>query len=1556
MPTIDLGEARRLTSEAEQKYGLPAGTLFKQTGIESNFDATAVSRKGAAGYLQWMPATAKSYNVKIGDYASEVDGAGRYMRDNLVKYNGNLDLALADYNGGPKAAMALAKGKPWSETSGYLAKFHGDGNYTAPSKQFTTSSSAPLSVSPSASELSRDADQQRAEYGGMWNNIANLPSAVATGFKIDNSVYNFFQDRGLSSTDPNFRWTDENTKHYLNGVPERHWDYILQSKSDQEAQLRRGRMMDSLEKEQQLARMGVAGVGGRLVGSLVDLPTLIAFVPGLGGEGLLSTTSRLANAARMGVFNAGFNVAADAVAGQYKPTFTTDSLYLSAAMGLGLGAAVGGALNPAKIAASRLAAEQAALAKFGQREATAAQRSELIDLAGGEHAINRQHLDEHLPNTNVDSKVATGGAEPVVDPTVQKIRDEVIARDQQLRDRMDQLVSGEGAAQRSSRQSELAQKLHDEQAARDAQAAKDAQTGSKAGDIAPDQGKATGGNIPEYEFTNMGRKAVKGYGDQSTKKMISDLKGSKDDLIAGLASRLESQIAGMDDIKIVTRGPKHRSYYDPVNHEIHLAKGADDWVKLHEIAHAVTANKIRYGRQNPNTVHGQLTKELEQVYQEVKQASYSQRFTHPHTKYYLKNIDEFVAGIFSGRQSATEFLNFLKSVKVADDSGHSFLSKAVDIIRKLLGMDSQETNALTKALGITDKLIDTPLNVKATWIQPKTFTRTKVEYRMEPLHSPVDEATVEAANRAEIPTVFGWGLGLENRLGGGKSPSAVRDLASKLFGTTIGYKDHSVVKANAWDDTTKWAESWAVEMRKGTYPQFEKWFSQQGRKWHEKGQAFEEFGSQVSNYIRGFEGDFPPEVVKAGDQMRATLNKAREYINNPLLDEGMVKRGLTETEIRDPKTGEVKIVGTLERNDNYLPRKHDINKWNDMAVAFGREAVEGWWARAYQSGREGISDEAAAKWAKWYVRTVEEAHANRSQDLLEDLMRGTDKEGLKHSLMVNGGYTEHEAQNIIAEMFPTKESGAGRMASLKHRNTINETYTESWTRSDGSKVDVSLNDFIHTNAFDVVEPYLRRTAGSVSLAKHLDIYKANQIDNTILDATTNHLGEEFKHPSELAKFRKDLKFAFDRIQGIPQEEFTTLNKSLEMWRNFNIIRLMGGAVWNQATELSQIVGSMGWKTTLAAVPELRALRRDIQTGKAPNDILDHLENTIGGVGSEYVARMEFGLKDDWVRNKGDTKFNRVLDKVDTAQSKLAKGVLDYTGMTPMMIQQKRVHAVALVNHFVHTANGKPSTFLTKDRLAWMGMSEGDYAKVLENIKKFTTPTKGEYGASFKMDFNGWTKEDPRSYSQFMTAIHRESRRVVQENDLGSMIPLMGSTLGKTVFQFMNFSMHGWNKSLQFAMNHRDWSTLSTVLHGSLFASLAYMGRTMMSAQGMDETKKREFLDKRMSSSQIVLNSFGRISQASLLPVAFDTVSPMPLFQGMRTTSDLSSMASNPTYQALNGLISMKKLIRNGASDQYQTTEKDVRTWGKLLPLNNVYPISTFINSLASDYPRNEKQD
>lgn len=1592
MADIDFEKAKAITTAKEQQYGLPDGTLFKIGGIESSFKSGLVSPKGAQGFFQFMPDTAKAYGLRDpNDFEQSADAAGRYMRDNLKRYGGNINLALADYNGGPKAAAALAAGKPWAETQDYLNKFHG-GGYTPLSGQFMTASNTEFSSAGSASELYKQQKQYEDEYGGVINNVTNLPSAVATGFQLDNSVYNFWKQRGIENVDPNFKWNEETGKQMLQGIPEKNWEYVLQAKSLKEAEDRRARTMKAMEQENELAKMGVAGFTGRLVGGLADLPTLVAFVPGLGGEGLLTTTSRIANAVRMGLVGAASNVAFDAATLGNRPLGTYDDLYISGMMGLGLGAIGGAAANLDRITLSR---EMKTLREYGLRESKKAQVEEFkkFDLDLTEDGKRVFKLDDYAKKAEQDViKEIERKAElikqefkfddPVDINTRNRVTDEVKVAPKEPpifeRGRVDQRDFGAEDSVRTLLFRSAADDKHYDFASWSSDNFTFTKQGKiktvKTAGVTKDDLAMVGITTKtDLENTVNRLRVDKNYQGlvrfgkkESGIELVTKLANSTDQRVATLAKVLKDQLISdvpvyrvrQKDIDMTFGGKAGRygGFYDSTRHAAFFPDNASDGLILHELLHGATVHKIDYGFANRNTAHGQLVTELENLFDQVAAEARKRGFK----SYYLEdtghrsklaNLKEFTAGIYSGeRAGARAFHDFLASIKT--DSGKSYLSAIVDVFRKLLGMGEKETNALLDALDLTNRLVDEKLNVTMDR-GPKMGTET---IHFAPGSSAIPEDVAIAASRADVSPVFGYGLGLENRLGNNKVPQAVRNLASKLFGTTIGYKDHSVVRANAWDDTTKWAEGWAVEMRKGSYPAFEEWFKASGRKWHEKGAAFEEFGSDVSNYIRGVEKDYSKEVVQAGESMRKTLAKVVDYINNPLHDEGGSKRGLTMTEVRDPETGMVTLEGGLDKNPYYLPRKHDVNKWNTLVQAYGRDAIEGWWARAHMAGREGISEEQAAKFGKWYVRTVEEAHANRTQDLLDNLLRGQDKEALKHSLMVNGGYSDAEAAKVIEDMFPTKAKDTGRtMASLKHRNTIDEKYTETWTTRDGQQVEVGLNNFVHTNAFDIVEPYLRRTAGSVAMAKHLDVYKVGDIDRLIAEATENKLGSEFKSKADVARMRDDLKFAFDRIQGLPQEEFSKLNKSMEMWRSFNVIRLMGGAVWNQATEMGQIVGSMGWKTTLQAIPELRALTRDLKTGKAPHDILEHLENTIGGVGSEYLARMDFQAKDDWVRNAGDTKMNRWLDKVDTGMNKVAKGVLDYSGMTPLMIQQKRVHAVALVNHFVNTANGKASTFLTKERLAWMGMDEAMTQRVMNNLNKYTKPTKGEFSSTYKLDLDRWVKEDPEAHSAFMNAIHRESRRVVQENDLASMIPLMGTTLGKTMFQFMNFSMHGWNKSLMFSANHKDWTTLSTILNGSLLASLSYMGRTMVGSVGMDATKQKEYLEKRMAPGQIIANSFGRISQASLLPNLYDTLSPYPMFQGMRTTSDLSSLASNPTYQAINGVLSLKKIVRNAGSDEYQTTEKDIRNWAKLLPLNNVAPISTLLNNIANDYPTTEKQ-
>jgi soluble lytic murein transglycosylase-like protein len=90
--------------------------------VESGFDARAVSRKGAQGLMQLLPATARRYGVREPfDPAENVDGGARYVRDLLKRYDNDLKLVLAAYNAGEDSVERFGRQiPPYPETRAYV--------------------------------------------------------------------------------------------------------------------------------------------------------------------------------------------------------------------------------------------------------------------------------------------------------------------------------------------------------------------------------------------------------------------------------------------------------------------------------------------------------------------------------------------------------------------------------------------------------------------------------------------------------------------------------------------------------------------------------------------------------------------------------------------------------------------------------------------------------------------------------------------------------------------------------------------------------------------------------------------------------------------------------------------------------------------------------------------------------------------------------------------------------------------------------------------------------------------------------------------------------------------------------------------------------------------------------------------------------------------------------------------------------------------------------------------------------------------------------------------
>jgi soluble lytic murein transglycosylase-like protein len=112
-----------INSKAE-KYDLDPRLVRAVIAVESNFDARAVSSKGAMGLMQLMPATASDMGVYNPFNAEDnIEGGVRYLKYLLEKFGGDLRLALAAYNAGPTRVEQCGYNvPPIKETKDYVKK------------------------------------------------------------------------------------------------------------------------------------------------------------------------------------------------------------------------------------------------------------------------------------------------------------------------------------------------------------------------------------------------------------------------------------------------------------------------------------------------------------------------------------------------------------------------------------------------------------------------------------------------------------------------------------------------------------------------------------------------------------------------------------------------------------------------------------------------------------------------------------------------------------------------------------------------------------------------------------------------------------------------------------------------------------------------------------------------------------------------------------------------------------------------------------------------------------------------------------------------------------------------------------------------------------------------------------------------------------------------------------------------------------------------------------------------------------------------------------------
>lgn len=126
VPSVKSARFDDSINEHSRRIGVSADLVRAVIQVESAFNPTAVSTKGAMGLMQLMPATALELGVSNPfEPDQNIRGGVTYLKRLLVRYDHKVELALAAYNAGMGNVEKYGAVPPFKETRNYVKKITG---------------------------------------------------------------------------------------------------------------------------------------------------------------------------------------------------------------------------------------------------------------------------------------------------------------------------------------------------------------------------------------------------------------------------------------------------------------------------------------------------------------------------------------------------------------------------------------------------------------------------------------------------------------------------------------------------------------------------------------------------------------------------------------------------------------------------------------------------------------------------------------------------------------------------------------------------------------------------------------------------------------------------------------------------------------------------------------------------------------------------------------------------------------------------------------------------------------------------------------------------------------------------------------------------------------------------------------------------------------------------------------------------------------------------------------------------------------------------------------
>lgn len=955
--------------------------------------------------------------------------------------------------------------------------------------------------------------------------------------------------------------------------------------------------------------------------------------------------------------------------------------------------------------------------------------------------------------------------------------------------------------------------------------------------------------------------------------------GHADPMIDQLGRRLLSQLKMDIPLYVVAKSRirkltgADRAHYDPNFHRIVLTN--DTWglrpnTILHEALHAATHQKVIFAREYPNTAIGRIVQELddlrsqaEALYKAEANARKAARGDAPLTgddkyqdqtmRYFLGDVDEFMAGLYSG---SSNYIEFLKGIKLADEN---LLTKMVRLVRDFLGLNDQETTAFLKALDLTDQLVEKDLRV--TFRQNASF-----------LNAPPPGQRTAALDRSWMQDPTAIERGIDNLPAGNASQTAEAKAILHLHKQAKKWAAKNP-KDDAWNARVKTltdnkifsVDSTALIMLKSD-SDVVRYIASELLEDASAASGIRHSTASISKHLheRLFMGNYVNEIQaryaiwrkEMGGSIREDFTNGThwERFNRLVAEEIEARQRGVKTEethatvraaadfteaayerMRKAQVGN-KTLGWAslpESSKGYMPHRMDPAKVRDMTNA-QRDILHNVLRDQFMT-IEGWDPTFSENLARKYVDRIRQ-RAVGGHETPSNVHQVGAAEVVEDALKAMG----MNADEVRANMAKFMRSGPG-YTRRRIRLDLLQTH-----EADGQSF--RLLDLFETDQIKLLRSQAQRVSGEVALARHGVFGMAG--------LKLLRRAMEFHEEGKQAQVREFE--AFDQIaaefMGAPFG--TAEGKWMERARLATGVVKLGGIAFNQLSEFINGVMHVGAGRTLAAVGGMVRLRKEILAlvkGEAvSNPIIGSIELVGGAQFGTDAYKMVFPFDDP-----GNAYHAYGRDSL-TATDRVLRGGGYLQGKLSFWRAIHSAQQRGMAEQIVHKAMRYIRDGVEDKALKDMGITP-EVAQAM----KGELGTLARWEGDTLVEFDITKMENLEAREAFIHAVHRGVNQIIQGTFIGETGKWAHDGLMKTLTQFRTFSLISMEKQWRRSRNTRGtWQSAGWLLGSMSMAAPVYMARVYANSLGRED--QAEYIEKNTTPFMIARATMNYVAQTGLM--------------------------------------------------------------------------------------------